>query len=78
MSLVVICASEGSVYAKTMNKETVEAKLRMQEFGDDVEFISANELDRGVSLTACDNALVIIEGTVLIPKPKKVVEEWEL
>ena len=78
MSLVVIRASEGSVCAKTMNKEAVEIELRKQAFGENVEFISVNELDRVVDLTACANVLVIIEGTVLIPKPKKVVEEWEL
>jgi len=80
MMYFVIC-NDGDTTVEMLDKKTLEKRLAEGYYGD-VEFLTY-EQHRASDEAARDtkywgSAILIIEGHVVVPKPKEVVKEWEV
>ena len=77
--IFVISDSDGDTIVTTYDSEEKFLKnLRRGDWGDDPEFIQADDLKTSSDTGYWGSAILIIRGDVTPPKPKIVVEEWEL
>jgi hypothetical protein len=74
---VVICPTEdGEVYIESMSKETLEARLTARYWGESSFFTAIPD---GLDAQEWDaEGLLILKATVVVPKPKTVVEAFEV
>lgn len=65
-------SEDGDISVTRLSKEELEARLDEDYWGGGLKFLTA-----GDDIEA-NTGLMIIKGEQVIPKPKKVVEAWEV
>lgn len=71
----VICTSEDGISVKSMSKDEVEKRLK-EEYWGKKEMLS--KLPNDSDPNYWGSSLVIIKGSIVVPQPVKVVEEYKI
>ena len=80
-SYFILTSSEDGISIETMSKEDMEKSLRKNEWGSKVKFLKqVPEIDKGCFWleNGEEDAVLIIKGEIIVPKPVKTVTEYEL
>ena len=72
----VIHNSDGETKVDTLTREELTKRLNEEYYGDAPQFLE--ELDKRSDTNYWLGAYLIIKGEIIIPKPVKVIEEYEL
>lgn len=71
----IISNNDGDTYIETATKEQITKRLEEKYYGEEPMFKS--DIERSDTNYWGDNIL-IIKGEIVVPKPKKVVETFEV
>lgn len=73
----VIRNSDGDTRIRQMTAEELKKALKEENWGSDPDFIQPNsKYDSDTNYWG--NALMIIKGEIIVPKPKQTVTEYEV
>lgn len=79
MNYFVISSDEDGTRVEPMDEATLKQRLNEKWWGDDAKFFDHVPRSKGCFIEGDEGTLlIIIKGEVVVPKAKKVVEEYEI
>lgn len=75
---VVGCSADGLTFDGPLTRHQLEKRLEEDYYGGDKTFIAKTPKTDGFVLEMQEDELFIIQGKVVLPKPKETVKRWDL
>lgn len=77
--VIVVSSSDGDVTIQRLTREQLSQRLKEHYWGNEPRFLAVADFGQSdwLDLTA-RGGIVIIDGDVIVPKPKQVVVEYEV